>query len=1119
MHISCYGYGLERSRGDKQLCFPKHPPGLFFLFFSPQVLTSTDSPLWTNVSPGVQQVVKEQLLIAVREERAKVRNPSLLRLFKHAPPYPSFQSVTPSSPFFLLCYPVTQNILNHVVDTISDLAVAIFEGGGWNELLPFLFTCVQSNEPSNIESALSILAELAPFLIEQLRGYLPMIQQACANLLQHTEAGVRSAALRATSAFIQYVESNAERDMFQPLLPAMVEVINKALHAGDEDVAQEALEMLIEVADSEPRFLKKGLANIVHNMLTIANAEAFDSATRVLAAEFLMTLCEAREKAPGMMRKLGPDFTASVFNVIMSFLLDIEEDAQWHSGEREEDATAGEGDLFDSGQEYLDRLALSLGGKALAPVASSILAQWSRDADWRKRHAVLICLAQIAEGCSKQLTSTPETLKGVVMLALQGVTDPHPRVRWAVCQGMGQLCTDLGPDLQDAHHAEVMAALMRLMGDAEPRVQAHSTAAIVNFSEMADPDVMRDYLRPLIEGLLTLLQGGRRIVQEGALTALAAVADSAEHLFRDFYSVVMPLLLQIMTNANDRTHRLLRGKSIECITLVGMSVGIEVFGAHARQVCEYLMHLQNSGLEDDDPTQAYMIQAWTRLCKVMGADFLVYLDLVMPPLLKTAQLKPDIRVLEEGEEHEGEEGEDFQEINLGSKRIMIKTSLLDDKATACTMLKCYAEELKEGFWKYVGTVAEFMVPLMNFAFHDDVKLAAINSMPELVNSAKCAIEKRVPGAPSDMALVTGLIQSIWTPLLEVTAKEDEVELLQEMVDTLRRMVEVAGPLMDANCIQALFECLAKVIEGSEGRRKRRHKRSREEDFDEDEMEALADEQEAEESVADSIADVVGASLKAYGEHVLPLVERLLPSFNAWVLEPGRSISQRRIALGVYIDIVERVPEATAFRFLEFAVPHFVAGCHDHQHPELQQCCAYAIGTLAKYVPSAFPQIMVHAWPALWKICSSGRRPIPELDGEPIDEDVVDNAISSLGKILEFHRGIIPGGDAAGAAAVFVNYLPLKEDEYEARVVHGQLLRFMAASDPLILGEGNAHLPKIVSVFLSVIEDEDLAEEEDRKRMAKLLQDMRAAMGATFDAIAAAAAVTDKQREVLRNVFA
>lgn len=43
-------------------------------------------------------------------------------------------------------------------------------------------------------------------------------------------------------------------------------------------------------------------------------------------------------------------------------------------------------------------------------------------------------------------------------------------------------------------------------------------------------------------------------------------------------------------------------------------------------------------------------------------------------------------------------------IFLGGKRISIRTSKLEEKATACNMLCCYADELKEGFFPYVEQV-------------------------------------------------------------------------------------------------------------------------------------------------------------------------------------------------------------------------------------------------------------------------------------------------------------------------------------------------------------------------------------------------------------------------------
>jgi hypothetical protein len=55
--------------------------------------------------------------------------------------------------------------------------------------------------------------------------------------------------------------------------------------------------------------------------------------------------------------------------------------------------------------------------------------------------------------------------------------------------------------------------------------------------------------------LLTLLQQGKRMVQEGALTALASVADCSQEEFVRYYDTVMPLLSNILHNAQAKEHR------------------------------------------------------------------------------------------------------------------------------------------------------------------------------------------------------------------------------------------------------------------------------------------------------------------------------------------------------------------------------------------------------------------------------------------------------------------------------------------------------------------------------------------------------------------------------------
>ncbi len=63
-------------------------------------------------------------------------------------------------------------------------------------------------------------------------------------------------------------------------------------------------------------------------------------------------------------------------------------------------------------------------------------------------------------------------------------------------------------------------------------------------------------------------------------------------------------------------------------------------------------NLQAAGLAPEDPTSGYMLQAGARLCKCLGEEFLPYLPMVMPPLLHSAQLRPDVAVLDTSEDED-----------------------------------------------------------------------------------------------------------------------------------------------------------------------------------------------------------------------------------------------------------------------------------------------------------------------------------------------------------------------------------------------------------------------------------------------------------------------------------
>lgn len=74
---------------------------------------------------------------------------------------------------------------------------------------------------------------------------------------------------------------------------------------------------------------------------------------------------------------------------------------------------------------------------------------------------------------------------------------------------------------------------------------------------------------------LQLLQEGKKLVLEQIVTTTATVADTVEERFVPYYDLFMPSLKYIMANAVAKEHRLLRGKTIECISLIGLAVGQE----------------------------------------------------------------------------------------------------------------------------------------------------------------------------------------------------------------------------------------------------------------------------------------------------------------------------------------------------------------------------------------------------------------------------------------------------------------------------------------------------------------------------------------------------------------
>ena len=107
-------------------------------------------------------------------------------------------------------------------------------------------------------------------------------------------------------------------------------------------------------------------------------------------------------------------------------------------------------------------------------------------------------------------------LKQIMDGILNFLRDPHPRVRYATCNAIGQMSTDFATIFEKKFHDKVIPGLLMVMDDNEnPRVQAHAGAALVNFSEDCPKAILAPYLDSImakLEAILSAKFNGKTIL-------------------------------------------------------------------------------------------------------------------------------------------------------------------------------------------------------------------------------------------------------------------------------------------------------------------------------------------------------------------------------------------------------------------------------------------------------------------------------------------------------------------------------------------------------------------------------------------------------------------------------
>lgn len=818
---------------------------------------------------------------------------------------------------------------------------------------------------------------------------------------------VRTAAASAFSAFFVYLPKNTWAQ-FKPLLPVLLNVMEPFRQRHMENELTSILESLITLAELAPKMFQPVFPTLTEFALAIASDTEFDENTRMSALELMAAFAE---EAPNMCKKL-PAYAESMVPALLKMLtevgMDDDDASEWQNMD---DAMQIEEDeaVHTEAKLVMDRICLSLGGDVVVGPLFRYLPQMFTSSEWRERFAALMALSNAAEGCRDALLpQLGEILNAVETL----LNDVHPRVQWAACNALGQLSTDLAPELQENYAQLVLPGLIAKLGpESTFKVQAHAAAALVNFSDAADKETMDPYLDDLLTRLLSLVQSPKRYIQEQALTTIAMVADSAKSLFTKYFDTLMPLVMNILNAQVPTEYRLLKAKAIECATLIALAVGKEKFLPHFTELADVLLKIQNESPEgiihtemgdEDDPCHAYLAQSWGRLCRVVKTDFMPYLNHVLPPLMVAAKSQADCHILDVDQAESLRDAEGWDVIKYSGQWLGINTAAFEEKANAIELMHVYPLELGAAFYPYVPEILnEVVIPGIKFYYNARVRMYACQLVTHLIHSA---VEQCGKESAEAMAVWT----PVWQTLKQTVFNSDKETpgLIAEGLVTVQCAVEQLGPaalqLDDAQvCVQAIITHLAYA-------RARLEQRTLEEAEDDEYEEDFDQEDEREdEDLMDAANNLVRALLRAYPAGYAPVLK---PVFDIVpIMAHSTSVDSQLFALQATIDAAEFCKNTLGME------PFVLSSLH--AQPILRALAARAVGVIALNCPQ-LAQWSIQALEPLFALAK-----IPNArDDDNIE--ATERACGAIARILRTNAALLTPEQLSIAINEWLHTLPV-----------------------------------------------------------------------------------------------
>ncbi|CAN6706403.1 unnamed protein product [Malus baccata var. baccata] len=883
------------------------------------------------------------------------------------------------SPLLSSFRPKTGQPMSQILpEIVAIVASRIFSDSDqlWEELLDYVYVSITgSNVTQEVqEMGFRVLSNLPEnFLNRLMPGFDFLWAKILHRLRDSSDLDSWAAAIQAASRFLKILPYFLGADRLGMAMSTAVNSTHNLATKVDPrnaTVTQRFLEFITQmVTKTQPRLLFDRLNYVLESMLMIAESSVA-TVIREGAIRVLKKIDESNRRIMSrQLERLDRVNLDGFFCSLMRVLVGA--------------ANVEKNKSTVLAKYFMDRLSTMHGGKIFARHVRNQIGVFAVAQEWQKRHAGLVTICATADACEEVMRNHVEEL---AIIVVDGLKDPHRQVRCAATDAIKALSVNLAPTLQEHYHRRILHLLTEMLKEKKDTVWGKAIDAIRFFSNGCTPDNLEPYLPRLVGALLAHLKNGNTTLQWGVLAALGVLASSSENRFDIYYRHTMDAIKLILFGVANASTKLLHAHCLECISYIAIVVGKDTFANDADEVMGALISLQGFLLETDHMLKVFIFRVLAKLCRLLGDDFLIYVDDLMPSLIQSAQTKIN------------------REVNRR------------EKALACKLLFCFTRQFKGNFLPWIKQVTPVLRPLLHSDLHFETRMEAISAMPVLL---RLAISQEVILEDIQEELIyfiTALVRNL---------EENDAEISARVLKSLKECIKVSGRVLTNIHVKFVVDGILKILN---------------ENSSENEI------QEAE------------------GFEIGPQEETRNRGDDHTV--------NAKIVVFLFNYFVQQSQEP-ASKYCSIFLPFLLRACKDHD-PRVRQQAVRGIGTCAEFGINEFKPFAEEAAKSLDSVI---RHPGTSSSNNPTAHVI---AVSSLGRICGSYFKSINAPQVVGK---WLDFLPLKNDTAEAKLVHARLSAMIEEFHDILLGVNSQYKSRILEIFAQVVADGDnLATKETVNRM-------------------------------------